>query len=235
MKRGKKKAIEKGILKPGTTMAEADAVKLIFAPGFSTKEQVTEVSGRGVGMDVVRTNIEALQGQIMIDTQVGRGTTMKIVLPLTLAIIDGMVVRSEQDRFVIPLSHVHESVRPSEADIQHNTGVGEILKLRGENLVLYRLSTMLGRKVANPAKAWDCIALVIRVQGKPFAVLVDDILGQQQVVIKKLGGEMNNVKGFSGSAILGDGKPSLILELMELVTRAGGGAARPAAPGRMAA
>ena len=227
------KAKEKGLLKPGQTLTREQCVHLVFHPGFSTKAQVTEVSGRGVGMDVVKTNVEALQGEIQIFTEVGRGTTFKIVLPLTLAIIDGMVVRMDEQRFVIPLSHVHESVRPAKGDVKKLTGLGEILLLRGENLPLYRLSTILNWK-REEKTAEDGIAIVVRAAGDPFCILVDDIIGQHQVVIKKLGQEMQHLKGFSGSSILGDGKPALILELSELIRASAKGTVR-GEQGRIAA
>jgi len=212
-----RKAIEKGILKPGTQMTERDSVNLIFAAGFSTKEQVTEVSGRGVGMDVVKSNIDAIKGEVFVETVLGQGSIFKIILPLTLAIIDGMVVSIGEERYVIPLAHVHESYKPLLKDVQQNVGLGETLLLRGENLPLFKLSHLLGRKKGN-AQSTDGIAIVVRTQNKAFSVVVDDIIGSQQVVIKKLGSEMSNIKGFSGSAILGDGRPSLILELNELIT-----------------
>jgi two-component system chemotaxis sensor kinase CheA len=211
------KAIEKGILRAGTTMSDQEKVNLIFHPGFSTKTEVTEVSGRGVGMDVVKTNIEALQGEVQVSTVLGQGTTFKIILPLTLAIIDGMIITLHDDRFVIPLSHVHESLRPRPEDIQKTTGLGEVLLLRGENLPLYRLEALLGRKGTKDVSSNNGIAIVVRSQGRPFAVWVDDILGQNQIVIKKLGKELQNVRGLGGSAILGDGRPALILELADLI------------------
>ncbi|MBC7386343.1 MAG: chemotaxis protein CheA [Cryobacterium sp.] len=213
------KAIEKGILRPGQTLSEKEAVHLIFHPGFSTKAEVTEVSGRGVGMDVVRTNIEKLSGDIQIDTVLGSGTTFKIFLPLTLAIIDGMVVKSGGDRFILPLAHVHESLKPDPKDMQFNSGFGETLLLRGENLPFYRLNQLLSQKVDVKKAHHDGIAIIVRATGKPFAILVDDIVGQNQIVIKRLGAELAHLKGFSGSAILGDGRPSLILELPELITK----------------
>ena len=214
----KSKAIEKGILKPGAQISDKDAYNLIFSSGFSTKAVVTDVSGRGVGMDVVKTNIEKLQGDIQIETKLGTGTSFKIRLPLTLAIIDAMVVTSDLERYVIPLSHVHESVRPRLTDIKHVTGMGDLLCLRGESLPLYRLSTLLGKR-SGSKEACNFIAIVVRTGEKPFAILVDDILGQYQVVIKKLGEEHKTLKGFSGSAILGDGRPALILELPELMAK----------------
>jgi two-component system chemotaxis sensor kinase CheA len=219
------KAIEKGILKPGTALPEQEAIHLIFHPGFSTKAQVTEVSGRGVGMDVVKTNIEALQGEVQVETELGKGTTFKVVLPLTLAIIDGMVVQNEGCRFVVPLSHVHETLKPAESDVKQTTGLGEVLLLRGENLPLYRLNVLLGHKKGAQKAAHEQIAMVVRYAGHPFAVLVDDILGQQQVVIKEVGQEIQNLKWMSGSAILGDGKPAIIIEMNELVKPAKRGVA----------
>lgn len=214
----RKKALEKGILRAGQQISDREAINLIFHPGFSTKQEVTEVSGRGVGMDVVKTNIERLQGEVTVDTVIGKGSVFHIKLPLTLAIIDGMIVKSEGERYVIPLNHVSESFRPSEQDVHLVTRLGEVLKLRGENLPLYRLPTLLGKK-AEAKKLEDSIAVVVRSDGNSFAVLVDDIVGQQQVVIKKLGIEISNLRGFSGSAILGDGRPALILELAELTVK----------------
>ncbi len=211
----KKKAIEKGIIRPNAVLSAKEAVHLIFAPGFSTKTEVSEVSGRGVGMDVVKTNIESLQGEIQIETEVGKGSVFRIFLPLTLAIVDGMVVRSGGERFVIPLAQVHESLKIRAEDLHRTTGVGEVLLLRGEPLPIYRLNQVLGQKASAQAEQ---IAIVVRLAEQPFAAVVDDIVGQQQIVIKKLGEELSQVRGFSGSAILGDGRPALILELADLVT-----------------
>ncbi|NUM87839.1 MAG: chemotaxis protein CheA [Bdellovibrionales bacterium] len=215
----RKKAVEKGILREGQAISERDALHLIFHPGFSTKAVVTEVSGRGVGMDVVKTNIEALQGEVQVESVVGKGSVFRILLPLTLAIIDGMIIRSDGERFVIPLNHVKESFRPKRGDVNFVTGLGEVLKLRDDNIPLYRLGTLLGRRPSAPKSLEESIAVVVKTEGFPFAVLIDDIVGQHQVVIKKLGAEIQGMKGFSGSAILGDGKPSLILELNDLVSR----------------
>jgi two-component system chemotaxis sensor kinase CheA len=167
-------------------------------------------------MDVVRTNIEKLSGEIKIETVLGKGTTFKISLPLTLAIIDGMTVRSGNERFVIPLAHVHESIRLQQGDLQYNSGFGETLILRGENLPFYRINRLLN---PNVSESDDGIAIIVRTSEKPFAVLVDDIVGQSQIVIKRLGEELSRLKEFSGSAILGDGMPALILELPELIKK----------------
>lgn len=226
----KAKALEKGIIRPGQNLTNQEAQALIFAPGFSTKAEVTEISGRGVGMDVVKTNIEKrLQGEIELESYVGKGTRVRIKLPLTLAIIDGMVVQAGMDRFVIPLTQVFESLQPAKEDIHHVSGMGDVLSLRGEHLPLYRLSTLMGRR----AEAKDVnsgIAIVVRSGDKPFCAFVDDIMGQQQIVIKQLGGEIRGLKGVTGGAILGDGKAALILDLNELVShRVSGSSKRSAA------
>ncbi len=214
------KAVEKGILKPNTTMSDADAYNLIFHSGFSTKAQVTDVSGRGVGMDVVKTNIERLQGNIQLETELGKGTCFKIRLPLTLAIIDGMVIRLDDQRFVIPLTHIHECTRPGADDVSMVTGLGEVFLLRGENMPLFRLENLLGRRPKQLRPPSESTAIVVKTNQKnTFAVLVDEIVGQYQVVIKQLGLEHRNLRGYSGSAILGDGKPALILELNDLVVK----------------
>lgn len=216
----RQKAIEKRIIGPNTVMTEQELIHLIFHPGFSTKAVVTNVSGRGVGMDVVKHNIESLQGEVLVETKLGLGTTFKIILPLTLAIIDAMIVKLGDSRFVIPLSHVHESVKLDFNDIKSTAGLGELLLLRGETIPLFRLNNLVGRKSPPSSSNSDLlIALVIHGTNEHFAVLVDDIIGQYQVVIKQLGSELQNIKGFTGSSILGDGKPALILELAELVAR----------------
>lgn len=209
-----KKALEKGLIKPDLVLSDKEAYQLIFLPGFSTKEQVTDVSGRGVGMDVVRTNIQDLSGEIEIDSKLGEGTVFRIYLPLTLAIIDGMVVTQENHRFVIPLTHVHETLQPTAAQIQTNSSLGQVLLLRGENLPMVRLGDYFG--IGASMDVTKMIAMVIRSGPQPFAILVDDIVGQFQVVVKQLGPELQHYKGVSGSTILGDGKPALIIEPLDL-------------------
>jgi two-component system chemotaxis sensor kinase CheA len=215
----KRKAIEKKIVSPTAQLSDKEAINLIFHPGFSTKSEVTDVSGRGVGMDVVRINIESIQGEILIDTEVGKGTTFKILLPLTLAIIDAMVVKLNDLRYVIPLSHIQESVKLEQKDIKRTSGIGDILLLRGDNIPLFYLSDLLSKKNTLKSECASNIAIVIRSSQETFAIVVDDIIGQYQVVIKKLGNEIHGLKGISGSAILGDGRPALILELAELISK----------------
>lgn len=211
------KATEKGIVKPGVQMSDKDAYLLIFAPGFSTKEQVTDVSGRGVGMDVVRTNITELGGEIRIDSAIGKGTTFTIVLPLTLAIIESMVVTYSNQKFVLPLAQVHETLNPKESMVQNSHELGQVLMLRGENMPLIRLGDFFDIKSSNPVSSM--IAMVIRTGKEPFALVVDDILGQYQVVTKPLGSDLADTSGVSGTTILGDGKPALIIECNDLLKR----------------
>ena len=215
------KAIEKKMIKPETVLSEKETYSLIFQSGFSTKTEVTDISGRGVGMDVVKTNIEALQGDIQLTSVLHQGTTFRIRLPLTLAIIDGMIIRCGNHRFVIPLSQVFESIRPQANDLFQSTELGEVFTLRGEKLPLYRLNRLLNLKSNFSDSPIEEILIVVRSRESSFAVLVDEIIGMHQVVIKKLGLEHQGLKGFGGSAILGDGKPALILELFELILRHG--------------
>lgn len=211
----RRKAIEKGIIKGTQQISDDDVIQYIFHPGFSTKEQVTEVSGRGVGMDVVKTNIEKLSGEVRVKTEKGKGSVFKVVLPLTMAIIDGMVIRVGKDKFIIPLNQVHESLKPGKEIVNEVTGWGKCLNLRGQVLPLFNIGKTLSVST-DEGNETEKIAIIIQATETPFAVLVDDILHQQQVVIKTLGNEIKNAQGFMGSSILGDGKPSFILDLNEL-------------------
>ncbi|EQC49896.1 putative chemotaxis protein CheA [Bacteriovorax sp. BSW11_IV] len=211
----RKKALEKKLISPNSSIPDHEMIQYIFHPGFSTKEQVTEVSGRGVGMDVVKTNIEKLSGSVQVITDVGVGSTFRVVLPLTMAIIEGMVVRVGQEKYIIPLGQVHESLKPTKEMVHFITGMGECLNLRGEVLPLFNIGNTLARKM-DDTNSCEKIAIIVHSSNFNFAVLVDDILHQQQVVIKKLGDEIRQQKGFMGSSILGDGRPSFILDLNEL-------------------
>jgi two-component system chemotaxis sensor kinase CheA len=212
-----KKAIEKKLVQPGAQLTEKEAIQLIFAPGFSTKELVTDVSGRGVGMDVVKTNIRELGGEIEIRSVKGEGTTFRIELPLTLAIVDAMVLACSKQRFVIPLSQIHETLQPK-PEMAKTTAIGSILLLRGETLPMFFLGDFFN--VPCKRDATQATALVIRAPQLSFALVVDEILGQQQVVVKQLNRDLNKrVSGVSGTTILGDGRPSLIIEAAELIKR----------------
>lgn len=210
------KAIEKNILKPGQVITDKQAINLIFHPGFSTKQAVSDISGRGVGLDVVKTNIEKLQGSVEVFTELGKGSKFRIQLPLTLAIIDATTVKLNDQRYAIPMAHIHESVRIKDSDLKDSVNMGEVINLRGENLRVYRLNQLLGIKETSAEPA--SILLISRADEQAFGILVHDISSMQQIVVKKLSIEISKLVGVSGSAILGDGKPALILDLPRLIT-----------------
>ena len=206
-----KKAIEKGIVAPNASLSREETFALIFAPGFSTAEKVTAVSGRGVGMDVVKRNIEKLRGKIEIESEVGKGSVFKIKLPLTMAIIDGLVVRVGQDRFILPTTSVQMALRPTPEAISTVHGTGEVMDLRGRILPLHRLHRRFNIP-ADSEKPWEGIVVIIEHSGRTSALLVDEMISKQEVVIKNLGSFMQGLPGVAGGAILGDGNIALILD-----------------------
>ena len=211
-----KKAIEKGVIAAGAAMTRDEILALIFAAGFSTAEKVTSVSGRGVGMDVVKRNIQKLRGKIEIDSEVGRGSTFKIKLPLTMAIIDGLVVRVGTDKFILPSTSVQMALRPKRDSITTVHGQGEVLEHRGRILPLHRLHRRFGIP-ADAQQPWDGIVVLVEHSGKVSALLVDEMVSKQEVVIKNLGAYMQGLPGLSGGAILGDGNIALILDPASLL------------------
>lgn len=210
------KAREKGIVKPDVMPSDKEIYDLIFAPGFSTAEVVTDVSGRGVGMDVVRRNIEKLRGKVDIDTVVGQGTTFTIYLPLTLAIIDGMIVSVGGERYIIPTLSVRESFRPKPEMISTLQERGEMVNVRGRLSPLLRLHQYFDQKsnVTNPA---DAILVVVESGQDTRCLMVDELIGKQEVVIKSLGGALKKNAALAGGAVLGDGRVGLILNVDSLV------------------
>ena len=209
------KAKEKG-LPVSDAMSDADVNALIFAPGFSTADVVTDVSGRGVGMDVVKKNIQALAGQVEIGSRPGLGTTITIRLPLTLAILDGMSVRVGEEIFIVPLNCVVESLQPKEGQVKSLAQSGRVVKVRNEYLPLVALHEVfnLPTRVHDPREG---ILVLLESEGKKIAALVDELVGQQQVVIKSLEANYRRVHGISGATILGDGRVALILDVADLV------------------
>ena len=208
----RRKAIENKVITENQEISEYELINLIFHPGFSTKEEVTEVSGRGVGMDVVKTNIEGLGGEVGVTSILGSGSTFKIILPLTLAIIDGLVIKSDDQRYVIPLGQVFEVITLNKEDITAFSGGGNLFTLRGEVLPLFALNKKLGKKYETSEKN---TVIVLRGLDYSIGVCVDSILNQQQIVIKQLGDDIRATKGMMGSAILGDGQPAFIIDLFE--------------------
>lgn len=214
-----KKAVDQGVVEPGQELPDEEVFKLIFHPGLSTAEKITSVSGRGVGMDVVKKNIESLRGKIEISSTPGKGTTFTIRLPLTLAVIDGQVVSIGAQRYIIPINAIIRSLRPTAQQISSVQGRGEMVLERGELIPLVRLYRLLGAVPTeeDPTKA---LVVVVEEDGKKCCLLVDDLLAQQQVVIKNLGDALGRVQGVSGGAIMGDGKVCLILDIPGLVALA---------------
>lgn len=207
-----KKAIEKGIMSENATLTEQQIFGLIFAAGFSTAEKITDISGRGVGMDVVKKNIERLRGKVEISSEEGKGTKISIKLPLTMAIIDGMIVQVGNQKYIVPMLSIEESIRPKKDDISTIQQRGEVINVRGNILPMVRLHQWYNVEPKKYAP-WEAIILIVESEGQRCGILVDDLIGQQQIVIKRLGEQFRNVKGVSGSAILGDGRVGLILDV----------------------
>jgi two-component system chemotaxis sensor kinase CheA len=211
------KAVAQGLIADDDTMSAAEIHELIFRPGFSTAEKVTEISGRGVGMDVVRRNIEALRGRIEIQSTPGQGTTFLIKLPLTLAILEGLLLRTGEERFVLPTFCVRESLRPAREQVHSFQGRRRVIQVRDSLLPMIHLSELFGETGAVP-EPWEATVVVIDDNGRRIALLVDELLGKQEVVIKSLGTAFTHVRGVAGGAILGDGRIGLILDAGGLVS-----------------
>ena len=211
----KARALERGLIAPGASPSADEINALIFEPGFSTAEKVTEISGRGVGMDVVRRNIDALHGRIQIATEPGKGTTFCIRLPLTLAVLDGLIVGVGRERFVMPTTGVRESLRPLPAHVHNVQGSPRMVQVRDTLVPLVSLGELFGL----PHESDPCKATVVVVEdaGSRVGLVVDALLGKQEVVIKSLGETFASVRGIAGGAILGDGRIGLILDAHGIV------------------
>ncbi|HEY8036311.1 MAG TPA: chemotaxis protein CheA [Methylobacter sp.] len=211
------KAIEKGLIEENNLLTEKQIFELIFMPGFSTAEQLTDISGRGVGMDVVRRNIQSLGGNIEIISELGKGTTIAIHLPLTLAILDGQSVAVGDETYIVPLVSIIESINITERMLNKVAGKGETFRLRNEYLPVIRMRSIFNVHSGNPTKSKEGVLVVVEGQGELCCLLVDELLGQQQVVIKSLEANYRRVEGVSGATILGDGSVALILDVPGLV------------------
>ena len=213
------KAIKQGLVSEQNNLSKDEILNLIFLPGFSTAEKVTSISGRGVGMDVVRRNIEKLRGKIEIESELGKGSRFRIILPLTMAIIDGLVVKVGEDRFILPTTSVKMAYRPAAESVYTVQGRGEVLDLRGKIIPLHRLHEKFAiePKAHNPAEG---IIVVVELSGRTSGLLVDEMVSKQEVVIKSLGALMQGLPGVAGGAILGDGNIALILDPASLLSAA---------------
>jgi two-component system, chemotaxis family, sensor kinase CheA len=205
------KAVEKGVISADAPLAREEILQLIFAAGFSTAAVLTENSGRGVGMDVVKRNVEAMRGVVTIISEVGKGTTFKVKLPLTTAIIDGLIVRVGADKFIIPTHTVQVTMRPEKKQLIRIAGTREMVVMRDKTIPLVRLNRFLGISdgESDPTKA---SLAIVESFGKHYAIMVDEMINKQEVVIKSLGDVLGKLPGIAGGAILGDGSIALILD-----------------------
>jgi len=219
------KAAQRGLIRPGQTLSEAEIQMLIFAPGFSTAAKVTAISGRGVGMDVVKRQVDAMRGRLSVVSEPGRGTAFRMILPLTLALIDAMHIRCGSQRILLPTLSIAESFVPGPRACHRMADGRELVELRGETLPLLRLGSLLEipDAVTDPTQG---LVVVLEALGGRVGLLVDDVVTQQQVVIKSLDGAVGQLPFLSGAAILSDGAVGLILNADALA-----GACHPGASG----
>ncbi len=222
----KAKALEKGLIGPDDKLTEEEINNLIFQPGFSTADKVSDVSGRGVGMDVVRRNINDLGGQVYVTSERGKGSTLTIRLPLTLAIIDGQLVKVGSEVYVIPLLSIDESLQVNPDNINRYKGTLDLYKLREEYIPIINLPEMFDIE-PNAKRLADGLLVVVQSERRRVGLFVDELLGQQQVVIKSLEKNFRKLQGFSGATILGDGTVSLIIDVPGLVRQHLQGASTP--------
>lgn len=215
----RRKAIEKGVITEDQILSKQELWHMIFAAGFSTAAVVTDVSGRGVGMDVVRRNIESMRGRVLIDSEIGRGTTLTIELPLTLAIMDGIETSLGSERFIIPTLSIVEFLKPDPKMLSRSLDRGETLEFRGKFLPVFRLSRLfeVAPKYTDPN---DAIMVVVEGAGEQVAIMVDSVVGKHSTVIKSLGTMFQDTKGLAGCAIMPDGYVGLILDIQSLVALA---------------
>ncbi|MCW8825685.1 MAG: chemotaxis protein CheW, partial [Gammaproteobacteria bacterium] len=218
--------VEKGVVAADAQLSNEQIYNLIFEPGFSTAEQLSDVSGRGVGMDVVRRNINSLGGSVEITSELGVGSTMTVRLPLTLAILDGQSVAVGGEVYIVPLASIVESIQVNSGMVNKMAGKGETFVLRGEYLSIIRLGDIFDIE-AKANELEDGLLVVVESEGRLVGIFVDDLLGQQQVVIKSLEANYQKVDGVSGATILGDGSVALILDIPSLVRMSGSKSVEP--------
>jgi two-component system chemotaxis sensor kinase CheA len=222
------RAAAAGLIAPDQPLSDDDVDNLIFLPGLSTAATVSSISGRGVGMDIVRRNIQRLGGRVTIRSTPGQGAVFYVTLPLTLAVLDGMVIRVGAETYVVPLANILESLRPRSADVHSLIGGGDVLSVRGEYVPLAHLGDLFGAAgaVADPAEG--LVMLVETEDGARIGLVVDEIAGQQQVVIKSLETNYRAISGISGATILGNGRVALIVDVSGVRARLAGRGIAPA-------
>lgn len=212
----RRKAIEKNLISASQSLTDKQVINLIFHPGFSTKAVTSEISGRGVGMDVVKTNVEKIGGHVDVSTEVGRGSLFRMKIPLSLAVIDGWVVRTPKGRYVVPVSQILETVSLKGCRISSGqAGIGTCFELRGAVVPLFELENVLGAK--GGAIEPEHTALIVSVEGQTVGIVVSEIINSQQIVVKPIEFGITTQKGWIGSCVLGDGLPTLILSPSDLL------------------
>jgi two-component system chemotaxis sensor kinase CheA len=213
------KARERGLIGTDEEVSDEAIFNQIFVAGFSTQEQASDVSGRGVGMDVVKRNVEELGGSIEVHSEPGRGSRFTITLPLTLAIVDGQTIAVGDETYIVPLTAIIESLQMRTASVSHVIGHGEVLTFRGEYLPVLRLQKHFNSQTSRSGDTTEGLIMVVEGDGRRVGLCVDELLGQQQVVVKTLEANYGHVEGIAGATILGDGSVALILDVANL-TRA---------------
>ena len=216
LERVRNKAMSLGLITADEEVTKERLLSFLFNPGFSTAEQVGDLSGRGVGMDVVKTNIEELRGAIEIKTREGEGTLVRIKLPLTLAIIEGMLIRIGESILIIPLLSVVETIQIKERDYKTVEGKGELMLVRGEYISLIRLNELFGIQAGN-TNPWEALFVIVESDSERIGIMIDELIGQQQIVIKSIDNFITDSRAISGATILGDGRVALIVDIHGLV------------------
>jgi two-component system chemotaxis sensor kinase CheA len=215
------KAIERNLICADDNLSDDQVYNLIFLPGFSTAEKVTDLSGRGVGMDIVKQAIAGIGGSIKVSSKPGQGVSTRIRLPLTMAILEGQSMSVGDNVYIVPLTSIIESIRPRQEDLHSAAQMGEVVAVRGEFLPVVRLYEVFTQepKVTNP---WEASLVLVESEGRKVAIMADDLIGQGQVVIKSLETNYRKVEGIAGATILGDGRVALIIDVPGLLRGTGG-------------
>ncbi len=210
------KAVDKGLIDSNATLSDSQVYDLLFEPGFSTAAAITDISGRGVGMDVVKRNIQALGGRIQVESTPGKGSTFKVNLPLTLAILDGQLVKVGTEVYIIPLIAIVESLQIDNKLINRVSGDMVLYRLRDDNVPILPIYQIFNLEAENK-DLHNALLVVVEADGQKVGLMVDDLLAQQQVVIKSLKDNYQQVDGISGATILGDGSVAMILDIPGII------------------
>ncbi len=210
------KARARGLIRDGASRSDEEIFELIFEPGFSTAETVTEVSGRGVGLDVVRKNVERLRGRVSVQSTEGVSTTVTVRIPLTLTVINGMVVQVGAEQFAVPMEAIRDLLQPTREEISNAAGHGEAIRVRGEEIPLFQLKDLL--TISGAAKrSGENMVMVVEDGDRRVALGMDEMMGQQRIVVKSLGETLGRITGVSGASVFADGQVHMILDVPGLI------------------